>query len=250
MSLHKLKQDWEELGQLDPCWAVLTTLPKGQSSQQDLDAFFHSGEEEIAHVMQTAAELGYPVQLDLALDFGCGLGRLTRALAAHFGHCTGLDISESMIAQARQLNASVANVEFILNTETHLQRFPDDHFDLVYTARVLQHLPGRTAIKTYISEFLRILKPGGLLVFQLPSHIPLKNRFQPRRRAYAFLRGLGIGENFLYQKLNLNPMRMEYIPHAGIIALSDAMGAKVLASEQDDKCGPSIQSMTYFLTGK
>jgi cyclopropane fatty-acyl-phospholipid synthase-like methyltransferase len=31
-----------------------------------------------------------------ALDFGCGIGRITQALAAHYASCVGLDISEEM----------------------------------------------------------------------------------------------------------------------------------------------------------
>lgn len=37
-----------------------------------------------------------------ALDFGCGVGRLTQALAAHFDEVTGVDISPSMIKLAKK----------------------------------------------------------------------------------------------------------------------------------------------------
>jgi ubiquinone/menaquinone biosynthesis C-methylase UbiE len=67
------------------------------------------------------------------------------------------------------------------------------HF--VYSALVLQHLPRVEAIRTFIAEFLRVLKPGGLLAFQLPTRMPprtLRTILRLRTRAYAaYLRLLG-----------------------------------------------------------
>ena len=50
------------------------------------------------------AARGLPRARALALDFGCGAGRLSRALAAHFEHVVGVDVSASMIETARALN--------------------------------------------------------------------------------------------------------------------------------------------------
>jgi ubiquinone/menaquinone biosynthesis C-methylase UbiE len=99
--------------------------------------------------MGSAARLGYPSGREAALDFGCGVGRLTRALAKDFRRCYGVDISESMIAKARELNQSLPGCEFVLNTQGDLALFPDNHFDMIYTCRVLQHLPSRATIKLH-----------------------------------------------------------------------------------------------------
>ena len=53
---------------------------------------------------------------------------------------------------------------------------------------VLQHVPDREAIESYVREFCRVLRPGGLAVFPLPSHIPAIFRLQWRRRLYLGLR--------------------------------------------------------------
>lgn len=52
--------------------------------------------------MECAATLGHPRERGVALDFGCGVGRLTRALAAFFDRATGVDISSSMIEEAKK----------------------------------------------------------------------------------------------------------------------------------------------------
>jgi ubiquinone/menaquinone biosynthesis C-methylase UbiE len=100
-----------------------------------------------------------------ALDFGCGLGRLTRALSAYYARVDGVDIARSMIGQAQELNIGYSRCFFTVNERPDLKLFPDDAFDLIYTNLVLQHMPAKLA-EGYIREFVRCTKPGGLTVFQ------------------------------------------------------------------------------------
>jgi SAM-dependent methyltransferase len=181
MTLTRHQREWEELAEMDPFWAVLSA-PEGKFGQWDHEEFFRIGEVIIGQLMTTAGELGYPGEREQALDFGCGLGRLTQALAPHFAHATGVDISRPMIARAREFHAAVPNLTFVHNPEPNLRLFPDDQFDLIYTTIVLQHQPDAATIRSYIAEFKRILKPGGLLAFQLPSYIPPRLMLQPRAR--------------------------------------------------------------------
>ncbi len=162
------KRDWEDLATLDPLWAVL--FRSTQFGRWNLDSFFRTGEDQIAAVIDKARHLGYPIKWESALDFGCGVGRLTRALASYFEHSCGVDISETMVVKARELNQAFSNCMFTLNDRGDLQIFDDNHFDLIYSAITLQHISKRQVRESFIREFVRILKEGGLLVFQLPSH--------------------------------------------------------------------------------
>lgn len=54
-----------------------------------------------------------------------------------------------------------------LNTSAGLDAFADETFDFIYTAHVLQHMEPRFA-RGYVREFVRVLRPGGVLVFQIP----------------------------------------------------------------------------------
>src|ERR1700730_2677152 len=103
MSLNKSKKHWEDMGDLDPYWAILTE-PGTKHGNWDLDKFFETGNDEISGLTSEAERLGLPKQHDWALDFGCGVGRLTRALAPLFQNVVGIDISESMLRRAVALN--------------------------------------------------------------------------------------------------------------------------------------------------
>jgi SAM-dependent methyltransferase len=55
-----------------------------------------------------------------------------------------------------------------VNPADDLRLFPDNSFDLVYSNIVLQHMEPRYS-ESYIGEFIRVLKPGGMTYFQLPA---------------------------------------------------------------------------------
>ncbi len=250
MQISQQERDWNELAELDPYWAILTR-PGLRYGAWDSDEFFATGEVEIDMVMRRAAQLGHPEGRERALDFGCGLGRLTRPLAGRFEECVGVDISEGMVQGARELNADVPGATFVVNPAEDLRRFEDASFDLVYSVIVLQHVPDRGAIESYVAEFCRVLRPGGLAIFQLPSHIPKIFRLQWRRRLYLGLRRLGLHAAFLYRRLRLLPIAMSSIPEADIVALVTSRGARVLEVETSGATGvlnAGLKSSTYYVT--
>jgi SAM-dependent methyltransferase len=96
------------------------------------------------------------------LDFGCGVGRLTQALARRFASCIGVDISEQMVRQAGLLN-QYPHCRYLASSAVRLP-FDDAGFAFLYSNIVLQHVP-RALAKNYLREFVRVLAPGGVLVF-------------------------------------------------------------------------------------
>jgi SAM-dependent methyltransferase len=221
------KRNWEDFAAQDPFWAVLSQ-PDRKYGRWDREAFYRTGEEQIAEVMDHAAQFELPRNREAALDFGSGVGRLTRALAGRFDRAVGVDISQTMVENATRFNEDVPNVSFQVNARPDLRVFDDASFDLVNTRIVLQHLPDRAMILGYVAEFLRVLRPGGLLVFQLPSALPLPLRLQPRRNVYLALRRLGLRPRFLYWRLGLHPNRMVAIPKPDVVEFLEAHGARVL----------------------
>jgi SAM-dependent methyltransferase len=165
MELKQTQANWDKLGKQDPLYGVLSHAGK-RGGQWDEAEFFATGVVEIRGLMAQAAELGFKAG-GRALDFGCGVGRLSQALAAHFGQVTGVDIAASMLEKARSLDKSGGKCSFVLNEKANLGIFPDGAFDFVYSHIVLQHMHPRFALG-YIAEFVRVLAPGGLLVFQVP----------------------------------------------------------------------------------
>jgi SAM-dependent methyltransferase len=221
------KRNWEDFAAQDPFWAVLSQ-PDRKYGRWDRDDFYRTGEVQIAEVMDHSAQFDLPGGREAALDFGSGVGRLTRALAGRFDRAVGVDISQTMVDNATRFNEDVPNVSFQVNARPDLSVFEDASFDMVNTRIVLQHLPDREMILGYVAEFLRVLRPGGLLVFQLPSALPFPLRLQPRRNVYLVLRRLGLRPHFLYWRLGLHPNRMVAIPKADVVAFLESHGARVL----------------------
>jgi SAM-dependent methyltransferase len=168
VELGALRRHWYRLGRRDPFWAVLTH-PAKKRGGWDLDEFFRDGVDEVAAVLHRAARLNLDVSRRRALDFGCGVGRITQALATHFDRCDGVDISRPMLRAAARYNRHPGRCAYHLNAAPDLALFADATFSFAYSTLVLQHMEPRFS-RGYIRELLRVLAPGGTLVFQLPSH--------------------------------------------------------------------------------
>lgn len=201
--------EWETLARLDPLWAILTDKNK-RFGKWNEDEFFDTGKEEIDKTLSHLKKTGlfFTNHKQIALDFGCGTGRLTRALSKHFPKVYGIDISKTMIKMAKKLNADYENCFFIKFTPKPPLIFPDNTIDFIYSNLVLQHLPNKAAVFSVISDFIRILKSSGVAYFQLPSRLPLLSKLQIRRKIFFTLKQLGFKEKFLYYTLGLYSFSM------------------------------------------
>jgi SAM-dependent methyltransferase len=167
MRLSGLRRHWDAFGRSDPLWAILTA-PDKKGNRWSIDEFLQTGRDEIAALIAYLDERGLTANRRRALDFGCGAGRLTHALASHFDQVIGVDIAPSMIDVARTLHAARPRLDFRVNASNRLESIDAGSIDLVYTRLVLQHMPPRY-VRAYLAEFVRVLSPGGVLVFQLPA---------------------------------------------------------------------------------
>jgi len=174
------------------------------------------------------------------------VGRLTNALAQRFGEVIGIDISQEMIALARRLG-SCENCSFEVSTHSDLRQFPAASFDVVYSSLVLQHLPRKRLVRDYLGEFVRVLRPGGLAVFQAVSHLPVARRLQPRRRAFALLNGAGFRHRFLVSRLKLVPVRLAAISEDDVRSTIAAHGGVVLHLEEHPEPTGGIRSTRYYV---
>lgn len=98
-----------------------------------------------------------------ALDLACGTGVLCRVLHDHGVRSRGMDLSEGMIAIAREANPQIP---FDVADMT-LYR-PDERFDLVTcTGDALNHIPELADVEKIFANVFSYLKPGGYLIFDL-----------------------------------------------------------------------------------
>jgi SAM-dependent methyltransferase len=166
MNLNEWQSNWDELGKDDPLWVVLTD-PNKKGGKWDPKEFFATGEKEIdEQVLDYLKTRNIPVNRGVALDFGCGVGRLTQGLARHFEKVHGVDISPSMVEHARKFNRFGDKVQYHVNASNRLEGFADSSVDFVYSNIALQHIEPQFT-KVYLSEFVRVMKPGGIALFQL-----------------------------------------------------------------------------------
>ena len=180
MSIQELRANWTTFGEQDPLWAILTH-PARKDGRWDLVEFMATGVADVANLIEDCKQLVDPSRWRTALDFGCGVGRLTQALAdapeTDFQTIVGVDIATSMIDEARRLNRYSERCDYIVNEDADLHRLESDSFDFILTLLVLQHMEPSLST-AYIAEFVRLLRPGGLAVFQLP-HALIDNDQRP-----------------------------------------------------------------------
>ena len=171
MRFDELRANWDGLGRTDPYWAILAYPERlGGNWAGDEAEFFATGRRAVDAVVETLDRLVLrPAPLHRALDFGCGAGRLTQALTPYAEHVDGVDIAASMIELARGHNQFPNQVTYHLNEAPDLALFSDASFDLIVSIIVLQHIPNPLK-RRYLAEFVRILQPGGVAVFTVPSH--------------------------------------------------------------------------------
>jgi len=151
--------DWNTLGETQPYFAVLTEdrFLREQMSDDDREAFFASGDADIAHLFELIPDFA-PRS---ALDFGCGVGRLTRALAKRVEKITGVDAAESMLRLARE------NVP----GSTFSSAIPDQKFDFIVSLIVFQHIPVQRG-EALLDELLSHLETGGVAALHFTFRRP------------------------------------------------------------------------------
>lgn len=245
---------WEDWGSVNPLYAILTDPQYRHGGDQA--EFLRTGERFAAEIVARCEELGLATSRQGALDFGCGVGRVTAPLSQRFADVTGLDVSESMIATARRLHAARTNCRFEVQRANDLRRYPDASFDLVLCFLVLQHLSSQDAMLRYLAEFARVLRPGGALVVQLPSKVPPPAVLPPWRtrrglkvRASRLLRRLGVSPHVLYRRLDWVPeMTMTAVPDAVTRSTLADHGVRVIFTTPPDIDRGGTESCIYFAT--
>jgi SAM-dependent methyltransferase len=164
-TMRHLISSWEHLAEHDPLWAILTSDEKA-NRRWNPEEFFATGVADVEHVWQRLGQLDLRPAPGRALDFGCGVGRLTRALAPRFTAVDGVDVSATMLGKAAEFGSIPPNVRFLHNPHPHLNLLAGSRYSFVLSLISLQHVPSRIALR-YLAEFCDLLEPGGIAYVQM-----------------------------------------------------------------------------------
>jgi len=169
MTTRRLQERWDAFAREDPKWAVLTQ-PDMKGRKWSDESFFATGEADVREAFETLGRLGIAPPNRSALDFGCGVGRLTAALAGRFAHVDGVDFSKEMLAEAGRIRDWPVHVRFVHCADSGLRALASESYDLVLSLLTLQHIPERTAL-AYVGSLHRVLKPGGTAFLQMATFL-------------------------------------------------------------------------------
>jgi ubiquinone/menaquinone biosynthesis C-methylase UbiE len=123
-----------------------------------------TAERELGSVF---ARLGDDPRGGTCIEVGCGPGRMTGLLAQRFDRVIAVDVSPGMLERARGA-VDADNVDFRAVSGSRLDTVAGGEADVVLCYLVLQHLPSRSVVSSYLAEFCRALRPGGKAFVQLP----------------------------------------------------------------------------------
>ncbi|MGI8663293.1 MAG: class I SAM-dependent methyltransferase [Acidimicrobiales bacterium] len=182
----RMRRFWDERARENAAWYVDTSL---SYDQPDMEQFFATGTRIVEEALLRAPVK--PERTEIAVDLGCGLGRITAALAVHFDHVIGVDVSAEMLAKARA-HVSDERVEFMEGDGVGLQPIADASVDFVTSFTVLQHLPEPDLVLGYLREGARVLRPGGVLAVQW-NNLPHPTMWRAKGMWWRMRQRLGLG---------------------------------------------------------
>jgi len=226
-----IQSTWEEFGKREPHWSVVVSEQYQQSNiEANKEKFYRTGEQHVAQLFGSLERNHVQHRgFKTCLDYGCGVGRITRHLSERFEKVFAYDISLSHLQCAEDYLAkeNVSNVAF-----SHLKRVSDiqtlPKVDLAYSMLVLQHNPP-PVIAFIIEALIRSLNAGGVAFFQVPTY----------RRGYSF----SLAE-YLAEDAARGGMEMHVLPQSRVFEIAQRAGGRVLEVIDDTWTGLRVKEVS------
>src|SRR3954470_12776284 len=155
---------WDERAREDAAYFVDNLLDYRDGN---MDEFWARGEQVVDAMLEQGGVQVEPD--DRVVEIGCGIGRLTRGLAARAEHVWAFDISSEMLQRAQEAVGELPNVEWIHGDGASLRPVGDGDAGVCFSFVVFQHLPDPQITLDYVSEMGRVLQPGGWSAFQVSN---------------------------------------------------------------------------------
>src|SRR5262245_20061445 len=125
------------------------------------------------------------------LDFGCGVGRLVRPIAARGCRVVAADVAPRMLSYCREYCEDVEGIEYVVCDGYGVAAVCDNSVDGAYSFYVFQHMPSRRMAAAVLADFYRVLKSGGwckLQTVDIRTNDPVSHvGFRGERQTSAFV---------------------------------------------------------------
>lgn len=226
----RIHQEWEHLGATEPYWSVVTQPQYYQAEfASHSEQFYTSGKYSADVFLAALRRCGVnPAQLSVCLEVGCGVGRVTWALAAAFNKLIAADISKHHLDLAENYlsGKGVHNVEFQHWQTVHaIRQLPQ--LDAIFSVITLQHNPPPVMV-WMLRELLGKLCPGGVACIQIPTY----------RNGYMFE-----GERYLHSPPS-KTLEMHYLPQPEVFRIMTEAGCHCLEVREDGMVGAEDQMLS------
>jgi len=175
-----MRRYWDDRAREDAFYFVDNELAYGNP---DRERFWTRGAQALDLLLEAVGVA--LTSEDRVVEIGCGIGRMTRAIASRVAFVEALDVSERMLELAREHNPELANVSWLLGDGESLSGVADASVDVCVSHVVFQHLPHPSLALGYVGEIGRVLGDRGWAALQV-SNAP---RVHSRRPAGERLEG-------------------------------------------------------------
>lgn len=231
-----IQDTWERLGETEPYWSVLSEEKYKKSYMQDLEEFYNTGLTDISRIFQTLDRntIDYS-NYKSCLEYGCGLGRVTRWLSEKFDTVYGYDISKSHLDSANTYLSKKNINNIILRHLTKPEEIIDlPKVDFAYSTIVLQHNPP-PIISIIIRQIIKSLNPGGAAIFQVPTY----------QVGYNFTL-----KDYLEREANMNVIEMHVLSQKSIFEIIRQENGEIIEVFEDGLTASLEQVSNTFLVRK
>lgn len=216
---------WRRWSETEPYYGVFAADRfRSASIANHRDEFWQSGRVQIDERLGMAERHFGPIARRRALDFGCGVGRLSLPLAHQFGEVVGLDIAPAMLAEATRNadDAQLANLRWLLSDDALAA--VEGRFDFVISHIVLQHIPPRRGM-TILRRLLDLVDHGGVAAL----HVCIDRRDSRVQALYYFAQRNVPAVRRHFNRRKGRPadeplMEMNAYPLHSIIAMAQLLG--------------------------
>lgn len=227
----RVQKTWEELGESDPHWSVISQASfRSDRIEGNEKEFFESAKVDKQILDSTFERNGLKYsQFKTCREFGCGVGRVTRYLSEVFEQVDALDISSRHLAIAEKMlgDAGIENVSLHhIETPEALSRLPK--VDFLFSVMVLQHNPP-PVMKLLLGKLIESLEPNGVAMIQIPTY----------KSTYTF-----DVESYIESPPDKDELEMHYLPQNEVFDVIDKSNCQAIEVIQDNYIGRNARELS------